>query len=173
MPASSILSREELAAVSRDLHAEGKRIVFTNGVFDILHAGHVTYLEASKRLGDVLVVGLNSDVSVRNLKGPLRPIVPEQDRAILLAALRSVDYVTLFGEETPYELIRIIRPDVLVKGGDYDPEAVDGPGYIVGSDIVRNNGGEVRVIDLVTGRSTTDIIARVLEAYGEEAGRRE
>jgi rfaE bifunctional protein nucleotidyltransferase chain/domain len=108
-----------------------------------------------------LIVGINSDESVRRLKGPTRPIVSEEDRALIISALRAVDYVTLFWEETPYELITIIQPDVLVKGGDYDPEATSGPRYIVGSDVVKSRGGEVRVIDVVEGRSTTDVIARV------------
>ena len=136
-------------------------MVFTNGCFDILHAGHVTYLEAAAALGDILVVGINSDSSVRGLKGPDRPIVPEDERALVIAALRAVDHVVLFSEETPYELIRIVQPDVLVKGGDYDPEATEGPRYIVGSDIVKAQGGTVQVINLVDGVSTTNIVARI------------
>ncbi len=165
MPAS-LLSRDQLRSLSADLHAEGKRIVFTNGCFDILHAGHVTYLEAAAELGDVLVVGINSDASVSRLKGPRRPIVPEQDRAMIIGSLRAVDHVVIFGEQTPYELIVDVQPDVLVKGGDYDPEAIDGPRYIVGSDVVRARGGNVRSINLVEGRSTTDVVARILAAYG-------
>ncbi len=140
--------------------------MFTNGCFDILHAGHVTYLEAAAELGDVLVVGINSDASVSRLKGPRRPIVPEQDRAMIIGSLRAVDHVVIFGEQTPYELIVDVQPDVLVKGGDYDPEAIDGPRYIVGSDVVRARGGNVRSINLVEGRSTTDVVARILAAYG-------
>ncbi|MDB5034380.1 MAG: hldE [Chlorobi bacterium] len=119
-------------------------------------------------MGDALVIGINSDSSITGIKGPLRPILPEQDRAAIIAALRSVTLVTIFPEETPYELIRAIEPDVLVKGGDYDPDAVSGPRYIVGSDIVRLHDGQVRVIDIVEGRSTTNIIARVLAAHAPE-----
>jgi D-beta-D-heptose 7-phosphate kinase/D-beta-D-heptose 1-phosphate adenosyltransferase len=163
--AGQILPRHELADRCQELRALGKVIVFTNGCFDILHAGHVAYLEAAAALGDALVVGVNSDASIGRLKGPRRPIVPEQDRSRIIAALRSVYAVTIFDEETPLELIRMVVPDVLVKGGDYDPDAVDGPRYIVGSDIVRQNGGRVSVINLVEGRSTTNIIQHVLESY--------
>lgn len=163
-----ILSREELVAVCTAERARGRRIVFTNGCFDILHAGHVSYLSAAAALGDLLVLGLNTDASVRRLKGPDRPIVDEGSRAMVMAALRSVDHVTLFDEETPLELIRAIQPDVLVKGGDYDPAATDGPNYIVGSEIVRDRGGAVHVIDVVEGCSTTNIIARIIETYCPE-----
>ncbi|MBS1912105.1 MAG: D-glycero-beta-D-manno-heptose 1-phosphate adenylyltransferase [Bacteroidetes bacterium] len=159
---SSLLSRNDFIAACQALRENGERIVFTNGCFDILHRGHVTYLEAAAALGDALVVGVNSDASIRGLKGESRPIVPEEDRAAIIAALRSVRYVTIFEEETPLELIRAIHPDVLVKGGDYDPGATGGPRYIVGSDIVRHDGGQVHVINLVEGRSTTNIIERVL-----------
>jgi rfaE bifunctional protein nucleotidyltransferase chain/domain len=157
-----VLSRTECIQQCAALRAQGKRIVFTNGCFDILHRGHASYLEAAAELGDALVVGVNSDDSVRRLKGPDRPIVHEEDRAALVGALRAVALVTIFDEDTPFELIQAIVPDVLVKGGDYDPEATGGPRYIVGSDIVRSNGGEVRVINLVEGRSTTGIIERVV-----------
>jgi D-beta-D-heptose 7-phosphate kinase/D-beta-D-heptose 1-phosphate adenosyltransferase len=122
----------------------------------------VLYLQKARALGDVLVVGINSDQSVQRLKGPDRPIVPQRDRADVIAALRAVDMVTIFDEDTPLELIRAVRPDVLVKGGDYDPDATEGPGYIVGSDVVRAAGGTIHAINLVEGRSTTDIIARIL-----------
>lgn len=168
---SPTLSRDELRRRCSELHEQGKRIVFTNGCFDILHAGHVTYLEAAAALGDLLVVGLNSDESVRRLKGPRRPIVPEEDRSLIIGALRAVDLVTIFSEETPHELIQAVQPDVLVKGGDYDPEATDGPRYIVGSDVVRARGGIVRVINLVEGRSTTDVVARIISAYTIETDR--
>lgn len=140
----------------------GHTIVFTNGVFDILHAGHVTYLEAARAQGDVLVVGLNSDASVRVLgKGPERPINPEGDRKTVLEALRWVDLVVVFDAETPAELIEAVRPDVLVKGGDYNPAAPAGaPGHIVGSEQVRMRGGRVEVIPLLPGRSTTNIIKK-------------
>lgn len=140
----------------------GHTVVFTNGVFDILHAGHVTYLEAARARGDVLVVGLNSDASVRVLgKGPERPINPEGDRKTVLEALRWVDLVVVFDAETPAELIEAVRPDVLVKGGDYNPSAPAGaPGHIVGSEQVRMRGGRVEVIPLLPGRSTTNIIKK-------------
>ncbi len=146
-----IKSREALAKSVERLKNEGKRIVFTNGCFDILHLGHVRYLEKAKSFGDVLIVGVNSDASVRGLKGEDRPVNPEYDRAYLLAALDAVDYVTIFGEETPYELIRTLEPDVLVKGGDYEGKEV------VGSDIAK----EVRLVDFVEGKSTTKIIEKI------------
>lgn len=136
---------------------QNKKIVFTNGCFDILHAGHITYLKKAKKLGDVLVVGVNSDASVQRLKGKSRPINTIQDRSLLLCALEFVDFVIPFEEDTPYELIRAIVPDVLVKGGDYDIES------IVGKDIVQNNDGRVVIIPFVEGKSTTEIINRVRE----------
>ena len=138
--------------------AEGLSVVFTNGVFDLLHRGHVSYLEAASALGDVLVVGVNDDASVRRLgKGADRPIVPEQDRAVVVAALRSVSAVVLFEGDTPLEVIRALRPNVLVKGGDYSAACADpsDPRYIVGSKEVLANGGRVDTIELVPGRSTT------------------
>jgi len=144
--------------------SRGERIVFTNGVFDILHLGHVTYLEAAATLGDRLIVGMNNDQSVRALaKGPERPINPEHARASVLAALRCVDAVVIFGESTPYELITALQPDVLVKGGDYDPTITDSASkqYMVGSDVVRARGGEVASIPLVEGFSTTNIIRSI------------
>ena len=146
-----IKSREELAETVRHLKKEGRKIVFTNGCFDILHLGHVKYLQKAAGFGDVLIVGLNSDDSVRRLKGSDRPVNPEYDRAYLLAALEAVDYVTIFDEDTPYELIRIVEPDVLVKGGDYAGKEV------VGSDIAK----EVRLVDFVEGRSTTATIEKM------------
>ena len=139
-------------------------MVFTNGVFDLLHRGHITYLEAAAAMGDALVVGINDDASVRRLgKGEDRPIVSEEDRALVIAALRSVEAVVLFGEDTPQALIASIEPDVLVKGGDYDAECTDpdDPRYIVGSAEVRKAGGTVATIDLVPGRSTTSIAGRI------------
>jgi rfaE bifunctional protein nucleotidyltransferase chain/domain len=138
--------------------SEGRKVVFTNGVFDLLHRGHVTYLEAASAMGDVLVVGVNDDASVRRLgKGEDRPIVPEHDRALVVAALRSVSAVVLFGEDTPMQVILALRPDVLVKGGDYHADCTDSedPRYIVGSREVRANGGRVCTVDLVPGKSTT------------------
>lgn len=147
-------SPSELEALRQELELAGQKVVFTNGVFDILHAGHVTYLEAARSMGDVLVVGLNTDESVKRLKGPQRPVNCELDRAIVLAALRSVNHVVLFGQDTPIDVITALQPSVLVKGGDYTRET------IVGADIVEERGGIVAVIPLVPGRSTTSIIER-------------
>lgn len=133
----------------------GKKIVFTNGCFDILHAGHIHSLRQAAAFGDILIVGLNSDASTRRLKGPTRPVHTEADRALLLASLVMVDAVVLFEEDTPLELIRSIMPDVLVKGGDYTPETV------VGAHEVLQNGGRVEIISLVPGRSTTEAARRV------------
>jgi D-beta-D-heptose 7-phosphate kinase/D-beta-D-heptose 1-phosphate adenosyltransferase len=130
-------------------------IVFTNGCFDLLHRGHVEYLAAARQLGDVLVVGLNSDASVRRLKGPDRPINPEGDRAAVLDALRAVDFVTIFEEDTPAALIEAVQPNVLVKGADYTEDR------IVGADIVRRRGGRVVIVPLLGGRSTSGLIARI------------
>lgn len=153
-----ILDRQHLVAACRDAHAAGRVIVFTNGCFDILHAGHAHYLEEARKLGDVLVVGVNTDGSVRGLKGDARPIVHQDDRAALLAALASVDYVCLFDEPTPYELIAAVEPDVLVKGAGYTRET------IVGADLVEERGGRVVAIPELPGRSTRSIIARILES---------
>jgi D-beta-D-heptose 7-phosphate kinase/D-beta-D-heptose 1-phosphate adenosyltransferase len=150
-----LLSKQAIHLVSQELHAAHSSIVFTNGCFDILHAGHVHYLNAAKKLGDILIVGLNSDASVRRLKGPERPVNSESDRAAVLAALRCVDYITIFNEDTPYELISTIMPDILVKGGDYTPENV------VGADLVRKNGGIVQILPFVPGKSSTAIINRI------------
>jgi len=152
---NKIVSRERLAAVVRDARADGKKVVFTNGCFDILHLGHARYLRAARDKGDILVVGLNSDDSVRRLKGGGRPIVPEEERAELLAALEAVDYVAVFDEDTPAELIAEIKPDLLVKGGDYSPEDV------AGRETVEAAGGRVVIIPLVKDCSTTNIINKV------------
>ncbi|MDW8333962.1 MAG: D-glycero-beta-D-manno-heptose 1-phosphate adenylyltransferase [Bacteroidia bacterium] len=132
-----------------------KRVVFTNGCFDILHCGHVEYLAAARGMGDALVVGLNSDASVRRLKGPNRPINDFESRAKVLAALRSVDAIVGFDEDTPIRLIEAIRPEVLVKGADYDPD------QIVGADLVRSYGGRVETVALTLGHSTTAMIQRI------------
>jgi D-beta-D-heptose 7-phosphate kinase / D-beta-D-heptose 1-phosphate adenosyltransferase len=157
----SVLTREKLLeAVGRD-KAAGRTVVFTNGCFDIIHRGHTDYLERARSLGDVLVVGVNTDRSVRSLKGASRPIVPEDDRAHVVAALASVDYVCLFDEETPLELIKTVLPDVLVKGAGYNRET------IVGADVVESEGGRVVALPALEGRSTRSIIARIRSA-GEE-----
>jgi len=156
-----ISSWDEALAWRNRLRVEGNRVVFTNGVFDILHVGHLDVLAKARVLGEVLIVGLNSDYSVHNLKGPLRPIVPEQHRAAMLLGLKAVDMVTLFDEDTPARLIATLLPDILVKGGDYTPETV------VGRDIVEANGGKVVIIPLVEGVSTTNVVEIVLERYCE------
>ena len=156
-----IVEPEELRSLQSDLKREGKRLVFTNGCFDLLHVGHLRTLLTAAEQGDILVVGLNSDDSVRRLKGEGRPLVAERERAAMLAALRCVDYVVIFDEETPLKVIEALRPDVLVKGGDYDPKATSGPAHIVGSELVRSYGGEVVVIDLVDGRSTSGLVRKL------------
>ncbi len=150
-----VVSLEELLAVRKRIKNEGKRVVFTNGCFDILHRGHIDYLGKAKALGDVLVVGVNTDSSVRRIKGPDRPVIDESDRAYVLAALASVDYVCLFKEDTPYELIRALVPDILVKGADWAIEKV------VGKDIVEAAGGSVQTIEFLPDRSTTSILERI------------
>jgi len=149
-----IVGINEAAELGEQLRTQGNEIVFTNGCFDILHAGHVWYLEQAKALGSTLVVGVNADASVRNLKGPHRPVNEESDRAAVLNALRCVDYVIVFDAETPMQLIASLQPDVLVKGGDYTRDT------IVGADLVEDRGGRVIVIPLLPGRSTTSIIQR-------------
>ena len=156
---SSLTDINTLLSIRDSLKQNGKKIVFTNGCFDILHAGHVDYLAKSKAMGDVLIVGLNSDSSVKINKGDKRPLVNQYERAFMLKNLRSVDYVVLFDEPTPYELIGRLLPDVLVKGSDW------GTNNIVGSDIVENSGGVVKRIDFVTNQSTTNIIKKVLDTY--------
>ena len=136
------------------------RVVFTNGCFDILHAGHVRYLKKARAMGDLLVVGLNSDLSAKGLgKGPGRPFVPERERAEVLAAIEAVDYVVLFNDPTPVDLIKAVEPDVLVKGADWKK------GKIVGEEFVKGRGGSVRRVSLVKGRSTTNIVKKVLKAH--------
>jgi D-beta-D-heptose 7-phosphate kinase/D-beta-D-heptose 1-phosphate adenosyltransferase len=142
------------------LRKGGAKVVFTNGCFDLLHRGHVEYLRQAKGFGNILVVGLNSDDSVRRLKGPGRPYVAEEDRGAVLAALESVDYVCAFDEDTPLELIKELKPQVLVKGRDYELSAV------VGADEVRSWGGEVRLVDLVPARSTTELADRISRRRG-------
>lgn len=138
----------------------GRKVVFTNGAFDILHAGHVTYLNFARNQGDALVVGLNSDSSVKRYKGDKRPVNSEQDRALVLASLECVDYVVIFSEDEPKELIGEIIPDVLVKGADWAH-------YVSGRDVVEANGGKVVLAEMVQGRSTTGTIQRIIEAYRE------
>lgn len=152
-PREKVLDREAL--LQRFARPRSGRLVFTNGCFDLLHPGHVTYLHEARSLGDALVVGVNTDASVRRLKGPGRPLVSQGDRAVVLAALASVDAVTLFDEDTPAELIAALLPDVLVKGGDYARDEV------VGRSTVEDAGGELRIIPFLPGHSTTKLVARI------------
>jgi D-beta-D-heptose 7-phosphate kinase / D-beta-D-heptose 1-phosphate adenosyltransferase len=156
---SKIKNRDVLAALVEAEKAGGKRVVFTNGCFDLLHAGHVKYLQKARNLGDLLVLGLNSDASVRRLKGEKRPLICEDERAHILAALDCIDYVVIFDEDTPLELITSLKPHILAKGGDYTPEAV------VGREVVESYGGRVELVSFVDGKSTTNIIERILERY--------
>ena len=152
VPQQKIMSRE---AVARWREAIDGDVVFTNGVFDLLHPGHIDVLDGARREGAALVVGLNSDASVRRLKGPDRPVRTETERAQVLAALEAVDAVVVFDEDTPFELVRALQPDVIVKGGDYSPDT------IVGADVVRARGGRVVVVPLQAGQSTTSIIEKM------------
>jgi D-beta-D-heptose 7-phosphate kinase/D-beta-D-heptose 1-phosphate adenosyltransferase len=153
--AEKIVGREQLVAIAAEARRAGRRVVFTNGCFDLLHVGHVRYLAAARDAGDLLIVGINDDASVRRLKGPARPLVPEAARAEVVAALAAVDWVTLFGEDTPYELIRALAPDVLVKGSDWAPDQV------VGRDVVEARGGRVVLVPVVAGFSTTALVERL------------
>lgn len=152
---SKIMDRSALQKEVQKLQQSGKKVVFTNGCFDILHVGHVRYLQAARAQGDVLVVGLNTDSSVQRLKGPTRPINAQDDRAEVLAGLACVDYVTLFDEPTPEVLIALLRPDVHVKGGDYTED------QLPEAKIVREYGGDVVIMPLVEGRSTTNVIKKI------------
>ncbi len=155
-----VVSRAQLVEHRNALKRLGKKVVFTNGCFDIIHRGHVEYLAKARALGDALVVGVNSDASVSRLKGPARPVVIEDDRAHVLAALAVVDFVCIFPEDTPLELIRAVVPDVLVKGADWSIDAV------VGKDVVEAAGGSVRTIEFLPNRSTSRIIEKIARAGG-------
>jgi rfaE bifunctional protein nucleotidyltransferase chain/domain len=164
----ALLSREDLVALREDWGVRGLRVVLTNGVFDLVHAGHVGYLERARALGDLLVVALNSDASTRAIKGPLRPIVPQEDRAGVLAALRCVDHITIFDEPTAEAVVAAARPDVYVKGGDYaagEGVAPD-PARLPEARIVASYGGRVELLPYADGRSTSEIIRRIVERYG-------
>jgi rfaE bifunctional protein nucleotidyltransferase chain/domain len=156
---SKIVGREQAIAQADAWRAEGQRLVFTNGCFDIVHLGHIDYLEKAHNLGQRLILGLNTDASVSRIKGPLRPVVNEYARARLMAALAFVDLVVLFDEPTPLELIEAVRPDILVKGDDYTVAT------IVGADFVLNRGGRVETVSLVPGYSTTKLIERIKTSY--------
>ena len=156
-----IFSEGQLAEQLARLRRQGKRIVFTNGCFDLIHSGHVYMLAQAKTFGDILVVGMNTDASVKRLKGDKRPILDQASRLALLAALEVVDYITLFEEDTPLALIRRLQPHILVKGGDWSPET------IVGKEVVEHAGGRVVAVRHQDGFSTTNLIERILVAYQE------
>ncbi len=158
---SSSISISELKAIRSKLKASNKIVVFTNGVFDLIHSGHVDYLSKAKKLGDVLIVGLNSDDSVKRIKGDKRPILKQEERAFILTNLKPVDYVVFFDEDTPEKLISELIPDILVKGADW---AV---GKIVGKEIVEKNGGEVKNIKFVNDQSTSKIIDLIVKRYSK------
>ncbi len=153
------MSAQSLALLLADFQKSGKKIVFTNGCFDLLHPGHVSYLATARGLGDLLVVGVNSDASVRRLKGKKRPIMLEEARAQLLAALACVDYVTIFAEDDPYQLISLLQPDILVKGGDWEISS------IIGHDLVEARGGEVYSLSFIDEYSTTSIVEEIIRRY--------
>jgi D-glycero-beta-D-manno-heptose 1-phosphate adenylyltransferase len=156
---SSSTSLSKLKSIRLKLKAEGKKVVFTNGVFDLIHAGHVDYLSKAKNLGDILMVGLNSDDSVKRIKGDKRPILKQEERAFILTNLKPVDYVIFFDEDTPEKLISEIIPDILVKGADWSVEK------IVGKDVVEKNGGKVMNIEFVNDQSTSKIIDLIVKIY--------
>ncbi len=158
--AVKVKNPDVLASLIAKEKERGRKVVFTNGCFDLLHAGHVKYLQKARSLGDLLVLGLNSDASVRRLKGENRPLIDEDERGHLLAALDCIDYVVLFDEDTPLRLIETLRPDILVKGGDYSREGV------VGHEVVESYGGRVELVEFVDGKSTTGIIEKILQRYG-------
>lgn len=158
---SSSSSLSELKAIRSKLKAEGKKVVFTNGVFDLIHSGHIDYLSKAKKLGDVLIVGLNSDDSVRRIKGDKRPILKQEERAFILSNLKPVDYVFFFDEDTPEKLISEIIPDILVKGADWSVDK------IVGREIVEKNGGKVMNIEFVNDQSTSKIIDLIVKRYSK------
>jgi len=159
-----LIALEELLEMRAAWRRAGKRMVFTNGCFDLLHRGHVEYLQQAAKLGEVLVVGLNSDESVTRLKGEGRPIVPQEDRATILAALACVDYVVYFSQDTPVELIHSLQPEVLVKGADYQINE------IVGHELVQAAGGQVVRIALTPGRATRDVLTTILERFCHRLG---
>jgi rfaE bifunctional protein nucleotidyltransferase chain/domain len=161
-PKPQILTPDQMRQERDRLNSQGKKLVFTNGVFDILHRGHVTYLAFARDQGDALVVGLNSDQSVKRNKGDNRPINSQDDRALVLASLRCVDYVVIFDDKEPKDLIAKILPHVLVKGKDWAH-------YISGREIVEANGGKVVLADIVEGRSTTNVINKIVQVYGKQS----
>jgi rfaE bifunctional protein nucleotidyltransferase chain/domain len=155
----AVKTRSEIIEIRNKLKKQKKKVVFTNGCFDLIHSGHVDYLSKAKKFGDVLIVGLNSDSSVRRIKGEKRPIIPENERAVIISNLKPVDFVTFFDEDTPAELIKELKPDVLVKGSDWRISE------IVGKDVVEMSGGTVKTIDFITDQSTSKIIDSILKRY--------
>ncbi len=156
---NKILTLQDLETKLREWSKEGKKIVFTNGCFDIIHQGHIDYLAKAKDLGDILIIGLNTDQSVSTIKGKNRPIQDQESRAIILASMQFVDAIVYFSDPTPYELISSIQPDILVKGADYKPEE------IVGYDIVKQKGGEIKTLTFLEGYSTTSIENKIIKDY--------
>lgn len=157
--ADKIFDRQRLAAITADLRDQGKRIVLTNGCFDLLHVGHTRYMQAARQLGDCLVVALNSDDSIRRLKGPSRPILSQAERSEVMASLEAVDYVTIFEEDTPRSIVLQLRPHILVKGGDW------GANEIIGREEIEADGGRVERIPYIEGSSTTSIIDKIIAAH--------
>lgn len=155
----NILSKEEMLEIRKQFKKDGKKVVFTNGCFDILHPGHVDYLNKAKALGDILILGLNSDTSIKRIKGEKRPVLNQDERAAITSNLKAVDYVVIFEEDDPFNIISYLIPDVLVKGADWSLDK------IIGRDVVEANGGEVKAIKFVTDQSTTNIIKKVLSLY--------
>jgi D-beta-D-heptose 7-phosphate kinase/D-beta-D-heptose 1-phosphate adenosyltransferase len=158
---NEVKSLEEMKSIREQLRKEKKKVVFTNGCFDLIHAGHVDYLSKARELGDVLIVGLNSDASIKRIKGVTRPILLEAERAFIISNLKAVDYVTIFEEDTPGNIIGELIPDILVKGADWTIE------NIVGRDVVEANGGEVKTIKFVNNQSTSKIINAILNRFGK------
>ena len=159
----NLLTQEEMKEKIEELKKNGKKTVFTNGVFDILHIGHLTYLEEARNLGDVLIVGVNSDASVKVNKGDKRPINNEKNRAEMLSGLKFVDYTVIFDEKTPEKLLDLLKPDIHVKGGDYKKEDLPE------TKIVEKNGGEVKILSFVDSFSTTDIINKIINVYSNKS----
>jgi D-beta-D-heptose 7-phosphate kinase/D-beta-D-heptose 1-phosphate adenosyltransferase len=156
---NGIKDRKEIISLRKKFKEQNKKVVFTNGVFDILHSGHVDYLTKAKSLGDILIVGVNSDSSVHRIKGDKRPVINEKERAFIISSLKPVDFVTIFDEDTPQMLIEDIIPDILVKGADWTLDK------IVGKDVVENNGGRVQTIEFINNQSTSQIIKLILDRY--------
>lgn len=158
----NLLSQRDIQKKVKQLQENGKKVVFTNGVFDILHVGHLTYLEEARELGDVLIVGVNSDRSVKTNKGDKRPINSEKNRAEMLLGLKFVDFTVIFDEKTPENLLGLLKPDIHVKGGDYKKEDLPE------TEIVEKNGGEVKILSFVDNISTTEIINKIIDVYSEK-----